>query len=85
MSNADTEENTVAACPECDHAPVTLVAPGGMDAQPDAKGRYGCQSCSARFDVPTYRERKRGTGAPTSGTAKRLLDADPDDWPPDEA
>jgi DNA-directed RNA polymerase subunit RPC12/RpoP len=74
-------ENTVAVCPECDHAAVTLVSSGGVQGTEDSKGRYECGDCGARFDAVAYREREYGDGAPKSGSARALLEADPDDWP----
>lgn len=77
--NADAD--TVAACPECDAASVSINAPGGYADVPTGK-RYRCATCSARFDEYVERERKGVGGGTVSGLAKRLSDADPDEVGP---
>lgn len=75
----------VNACPECE-ASAIKPRPGGYGLPKQRHDeRWRCEECGALFGDPVERESETGAAAaPTSGPAKRLLDMDPDEWPPEE-
>jgi hypothetical protein len=79
----DGGRDSIEACPECD-SPQIEVRPGGYRSLPYRVGeeRYCCEACGARFDDPVRRARKQ-PGENRSGTARRLVEADPNDLVPD--
>jgi len=70
---------TVHVCPECDAASMQRNTQTPRGNQNTTKWR--CGDCGFKTDEPVIRK-KRGThGNTVSGLAKKLLDADPDEWP----
>jgi transposase-like protein len=67
---------TITVCPECDSSRINRKIKG---ATPSKEGEYLCEACYHHFNEPIEREPKNGRNA--TGTAKQLLEADPDNWP----
>jgi len=66
----------IKVCPFCDSPRVYYRA--GSRGKKVTRG-YHCESCNQRFKHPL--ERKRMSGAPRKGLAKKLCDMDPDEVP----
>jgi len=75
MSRADSDSDTLLACPFCDSAHIEKSGAPSMDGG-GRTPEWTCRGCSLRFETPHRRERK-GT-ATLSGMAGRLEAMDPD-------
>jgi hypothetical protein len=64
----------IEVCPECDRASFET------NHQPDYPD-YWCHQCEHRFNTPNKREPKNNGSSTRKGTSKKLLDANPEDWP----
>lgn len=70
--NNDEETNSVKSCPHCESASFYLNHDKDM---PD----YLCRECEKRFDSPKERENRSTSPHGRSGSAKKLLEANPED------
>lgn len=69
---SDGDGETIQVCPECDQTLIRrLVTSDG----------WACRAagCGASFDEPVERARQGGNDGPSTGLARQLLEADPDD------
>jgi len=64
----------IEVCPNCDRPDHET------NHQPDQLD-YWCFTCGHRFDEPEQREQKNNGSETRKGTSKKLLDANPEDWP----
>jgi len=62
----------ISCCPECESSWIRR----------EAKTHNRCEDCGLKFETCKMRERRNHDGSHgRSGATKRLIDADPDDWP----
>lgn len=72
----------IECCPECRSANFELNGPGGFSGPTtEATKRYRCRDCSEHFDEPNERKELSTRNAGRSGLSKKLMEADPEDWP----
>lgn len=72
----------IEACPVCDSANFEINSNGGYQGPKDQTSKhYRCRDCGKLFDESVTREviGNRDTGR--SGMTKKLVDANPEDWP----
>ena len=70
------------ACPKCDSSSFNLVSAGGHTSYDRHTEKYRCCDCAHRFETPNTRDRKSSEKCHgLSGSAKKLFDANPEDWP----
>jgi len=77
-----TDDEQKKCCPRCDSARIRYRKRDDPRGQPGREKTWHCKTCEHDFDDPNWK-------LPTShggirGTAKTLLDMEPDDWPADD-
>lgn len=72
----------IECCPECASSRIELQGPGGFTGpKSEATKRYRCSDCRNQFDKTDSRKPESSRNAGRSGITKKLMDADPEDWP----
>ena len=74
-------------CPICDRSRhISRRVPNKLGPRPQTNKKWYCSRCKESFDDGELvtRDPKANTD-PKYGPAKKLLDADPDDWPRGDA
>ena len=72
----------IEACPECDASNIELNSPGGISGPKGTSSkRYRCHDCGTHFDEPIKRKPLSSRNAGRSGLSKKLMEADPEEWP----
>ena len=65
-----------------DSCRLELNAPGGISGPTsNAIKRYRCSDCKEHFNTPAQRKAKNSRNSGRSGLTKKLMDANPEDWP----
>lgn len=71
---------TVRCCPRCEGANIRCNAGSVAFGGEEAEARHTCRNCSHSFETPAERAAETDSGQHCrQGTAKALIDADPDD------
>lgn len=72
----------IEACPECDSTRIESVQPESITGPILEKNQnYRCDNCKQHFANPRVRKEQSSRNAGRSGITKKLMEADPEDWP----
>ena len=72
----------IEACPDCESSDIEPVQAESFSGAELSKGdNYRCENCKEHFTTPMYREPRGSRNSGRSGITKKLMEADPNDWP----
>ena len=72
----------IEACPKCESSDIEPVQAESFSGAELSRGdNYRCENCKEHFTTPMYREPRGSRNSGRSGITKKLMEADPNDWP----
>ena len=72
----------IEACPDCESSDIEPVQAESFTGPELSKGdNYRCENCQDHFTTPMYRKPRNSRNSGRSGITKKLMEADPEDWP----
>ena len=72
----------IEACPECESSDIEPVQAESFTGPELSKGQnYRCENCQDHFTSPMCREPRGSRNSGRSGITKKLMEANPEDWP----
>lgn len=72
----------IECCPECGSSDIESVQPESITGPIlERNQNYRCDGCQLHFDTPAVREPESSRNAGRGGLTKKLVDANPEDWP----
>ena len=72
----------IEACPDCESSDIEPVQAESFTGPERSKGdNYRCENCKEHFTTPMYRKPRNSRNSGRSGITKKLMEADPEEWP----